>query len=309
MRSRQTTNTLIASSILWFTCVHMAAAACTFVIWRVTGNNAWIDLFFKYPGCVFFMACATAELGLAWYAFRQFSQGEPLRAAWLLITIASFYRLTGLAFSHVLGIDSKLNPLYLAFGTLDASLAAACRSFGLMVCGPMNMAVLAAGLFLILRTLRRLGLVARLRPIDLLLVTIVAGFTIRQLYEIIEWLRNTSAPPHIDKVLGWAADPLLSALLFEAILIRRSALETGWGLLSKSWGAFAAGIFLTSLVDMGLWATAQNYLPWPYSSLTWYVWFLASAAFALGPAYQVEACRRAVREARAIGSGLSKVRS
>jgi hypothetical protein len=62
-------------------------------------------------------------------------------------------------------------------------------------------------------------------------------------------------------MLAWASDPLLSILLFQAILIRRSAVETGWGFLSKSWGAFAAGIFLASMGDTGIWATAENYLP------------------------------------------------
>ena len=98
------------------------------------------------------------------------------------------------------------------------------------------------------------------------------------------WRPKTPPPYDFHKMLGWASDPRLSILLFEAILIRRSAIETGWGLLAKSWGSFAAGIFLTSLGDMGLWASANSYLPWPYSSVTWYVWFLASAAFALGPA-------------------------
>lgn len=72
------------------------------------------------------------------------------------------------------------------------------------------------------------------------------------------------------------------------------------GTFGQILGGFSLGIFLTSLGDIGIWATSHNYLPWPYSSITWYVWFLASAAYVLGPAYQVEACRRAYREAERI---------
>jgi hypothetical protein len=303
MKNLETAPTPIVNSILWLTAAHMAVSAMIFIFWRIMGDNARIELFFKYQGSLFFVLCAAAELCLAWNAFRQFSSGEPMRAAWLLITFASFYRFVGYLFSQILNSESYLNPLFLALGAQHASLYQTCRRFGLLIGGPLSMAVLSAGLFLILRILRRLGILSRLRALDFLLISAVAAFTMREVYEIVEWVRITPAPYDPYKVLGWASDPLLSILLVEAILIRRSAVETGWGLLARSWGAFSLGIFLTSLGDIGLWATAYNYLPWPYSSVTWYLWFLASAAYALGPAYQVEACRRAYREAELISAG------
>jgi hypothetical protein len=300
----KTAGTPIVSSILWLTAVHMAVSALIFIIWRSSGDNVLIELFFKYQGSLFFVICAAAETWLAWSAFRQFSQGEPLRAAWLLIALASFYRFAGYIFSQILGVESYLNPLFLAFGAHGGSFYLRFKNYGIFIAGPLNMAVLAWGLFLILRILRRFRFLSRLRPLDFLLIAAVAIFTIRQIYEIIDWIRTTHAQYDLYKALGWASDPLLSILLIEAILIRRSAVETGHGLLSKSWGAFSLGIFLTSLGDIGIWATAHNYLPWPYNSIAWYVWFLASAAYALGPAYQVEAYRRAFREAGYISSGV-----
>jgi hypothetical protein len=187
-----------------------------------------------------------------WTAFQQFSPGEPMRAAWMLVTVASFYRFTGLVFSQILSVRSYLNPLLLISGAPDESLLLTCRRFGLIVSGPLHMAVLGVGLFLILRVLRRFGILSRPRPLDLLLISCVLAFTVRQVYEIVNWLRITPAPYDLHKVLGWASDPLLSILLIEAILIRRSALLTGWGLLAKSWRAFAVAIFLTSLGDVGL---------------------------------------------------------
>jgi hypothetical protein len=300
----KTAGTPIVNGILWVTAVHLAVCLVIFIAWRVSGDNVLIDLFFQYQGSLFTVGCAAVELWLAWSAFRQFSQGEPLRAAWLLIVFASFYRFIGYIFSQILDGKSYLNPLYYAFGVRDGSYFKALENFGLFVSGPLSMAVLAAGLFLILRTLRRLGFLTRLRLIDLLLITAVAAFTLRQIYEIVDWLRTTNDSYELSKALGWASDPLLSILLIEAILIRRSAIETGYGLLAKPWGAFALGIFMTSLGDIGIWAASHNYLPWPYSSIGWYVWFLASAAYALAPAYQVEAYRRAFREARSLSHGV-----
>jgi hypothetical protein len=298
-------STPIVSSILWLTAVHMAVSVFIFVIWRASGDNELIQAFFKYQGSLFFVICAAAETLLAWSAFRQFSRGEPLKAAWLLIALASFYRFSGYVFSQILGAESYLNPIFLAFGSHDSSFYSKFQSYGIFIAGPFNMAILACGLFIILRMLRRVGLLSRLRPLDFVLIAAVAIFTIRQVYEIVEWISTPNAQYDLYKALGWASDPLLSILLLEAILIRRSAIETGYGLLSKSWGAFSLGIFLTSLGDIGIWATSHNYLPWPYNSIAWYVWFLASAAYALGPAYQVEAYRRACREAEYLSNGVS----
>jgi hypothetical protein len=38
-----------------------------------------------------------------------------------------------------------------------------------------------------------------------------------------------------------------------------------------------------------MWATAYEYIAWPYSAITWFIWYPASAAYALAPAYQVAA--------------------
>ena len=296
MKNPRASGTPIVGGILWLTAAHLAIALAVFVIWRVTANDAWINLFFKYQGCLFFLVLAAIEAGLAWRVFRQFSPGEPMRIAWLFISIASFYRFTGYLFTQVLCVDSYLNPIYIARGSLDASVASACRQFGLLVSGPLHMAVLAAGLFLVLRILRRLNILSRLRAPDFIVLAGVAAFAVREFYEFFAWLQKTSEPTTFLKLLGWAVDPFLGILLLEAILIQRSAADTGWGLLALSWRAFAAGILLTLVGNIGIWATAQNYLPWPYSSITWYVWFLASTAYALGPAYQVEAYRRTLRD-------------
>jgi hypothetical protein len=301
----KTTRTPIVHSILWLTAAHMAVCALIFAQWRATDSDLFIEMFFNYQGSLFFVLCAAAETWLAWCALQQFSQGEPLKNAWLLIALASGYRLIGYIFSKILIGDTYLNPIYWLFGSQDQSFYSMLKNFGLFISGPLNMIVLAWGLFLMLRALRRLGFLFRLRTLDYLLISAVAAFTIRQIYEIIVWIQTPHATYDMAKALMWSSDPLLSILILEAIIIRRSAVETGYGLLAKSWTAFAVGIFLTSLGDIGLWATTNHYyIPWPYSSFTWCIWFLASAAYALGPAYQVEAYRRAFREAKVIAMGV-----
>jgi hypothetical protein len=302
MKRGDRAHTPIVGGILWLTAAHMAVCLIVFIFWRIAGDNARIRLFFQYQGSLFFILCAAVELMLAWSAFRQFSVGEPMRKAWLLITFASFYRLLGYFFSKILNSETYINPVFVIFGARDPSFYQVCERFGLIVSGPLSMAVLAAGLFLILRVLRRLSILSRLCVIDYVLIFSVAGFTLRQIYEIALELQH---PPHdLFKVLSWPSDLFLSVLLIEAILIRRSAVQTGWGLLAKSWGAFSLAILFTLLGDVGLWATTNHYyIPWPYSSFTWYIWFFASAAYALGPAYQVEAYRRAYREAKSASAG------
>jgi hypothetical protein len=67
----------------------------------------------------------------------------------------------------------------------------------------------------------------------------------------------------------------------------------GEGWIGRCWRAVCVGIFLMCFGVIALWATAWGYLPWPWSSLIWYLWLPAGAAFALAPAYQLEAIQRA----------------
>ena len=100
--------------------------------------------------------------------------------------------------------------------------------------------------------------------------------------------------PGLISVVSWTSDPLLCILLFQAILIRRSTATMGLGLISRCWLCFTAAIFLTSLGDIGLWAWSKGFLSHGFEAISWHIWFLAAAAYAMGPAYQLQAMRRAV---------------
>lgn len=151
------------------------------------------------------------------------------------------------------------------------------------------MLFLTFGLYRLLKACRRHAILGRLNLIDLLLIGFVVTYTIDFFVTVVLSPARGQAASAVQRILSWTSDPLLCGLLLQAILIRRSVSNMGWGLIPRCWISFTIAIFATSLGDIGLWAWSQGYLPPPLQTASWYVWFLASAAFALGPAYQLQA--------------------
>ena len=89
------------------------------------------------------------------------------------------------------------------------------------------------------------------------------------------------------------AVPLLCILLCEAVLVGRVALNNGWGLIAKCWGVYGAAILGTALGNLGVWAVSFGYGSGLLLPLVWFLWTMTAAAFALGPAYQMEGSMRA----------------
>ncbi len=260
--------------------------------WIRFQDDRLLHYYFNYLGALFFVGVGTTDLALCWKAFRRFSTGEPLRTAWLLITLASAHRLVGLLFSEVLSVQSLLNPGLLFASSWDPDVAVTFRQFGLFASGPVQMVLLACGLLIVIGIYRKLGMLPRFKVVDYVLLAGVFAFTAREIGMAV-WMVRTGVPESTFKVLNWASDPLLCVLLFEAVLVRRAVLNMGWGLIAECWGALMIAIVITSIGDMGIWATANGYLPWPFNAIAWFVWYPASTAFALAPAYQLEAIQLA----------------
>jgi len=87
-------------------------------------------------------------------------------------------------------------------------------------------------------------------------------------------------------------DPLLLLLLMKAALLYRSAQQVGPGSIARCSNAIAVGVALVCIGVVALWAIRWGYIPWPWSSVTWYLWLPADAAFAPAPVYQLEAASR-----------------
>ena len=286
----------IPRSVLLATLIQMALGAGALISWRVTGVLAIVVDFFHYEGALFFVLVSAVELWLSYYCWRQFSKGESIGAAWRWIVSASVAHFTGMVLSQILGIESYLNPLVYAHASHSAALLESIRQIGLIFGGPVQMVLLARGLWLLLQVYRQSGLFSKLTRSDWFLIAVLTAYTVRETWQV-AFLLRAGKTFTVSEAILWASNSLLILLLIEAICIRRSLLSMGWGLIARCWAAFAAAIALTALGDIGIWATWNGYLPWPWSSMGWYVWFLASGAYALGPAYQVQAFRSIIRRA------------
>lgn len=234
--------------------------------WRTTDDLVWIHAFFSYAGAPFLAGCALLQFWVSFRCWKQFSPGDLLRPAWFLITLSALAQFAGSSLTHLLGA-AYYAPIF----------------------SPIYMLFLAAGLFYVLQACRQNGILGGFRVIDIVLLAIVATYTINFFATTVFTAQHHGKASTVQRILNWTSDPLLCLLLFEAILIRRSIANMGWGLVSRCWLSFTAAIFLTSVGDIGLWAWAKGYLPHALEIASWYVWFLAGAAFALGPAYQLQA--------------------
>jgi len=279
------------------TVVLLLAGVLAFAAWWHTGDPVWIRAYFYYPGALFFIACSLLEVSLSYRCWRQFSPGDLLRPAWFVILLSAVARLMGGLVRHIGGLETWLNPLSYLPANWSHSLTQ--RSFELgELFSPLSMALLAIGLIQVLRACRRHGVLGNLRPLDIVLLTGVTLYTVYYFSQVVFSPLHPEGPVTLRKMIAWTSDPLLCVLLLEAILIRRSTANLGWGWISRCWVSYTAAILLTSLGDIGLWASAHGLVPYWLEAASWYVWFIASASYALGPAYQLRAMLCAVDEGR-----------
>ena len=274
------------------TIAHLVIGLVVGIAAWMAGKPALLADFFRYPGTLFLMGVSAAGFWLSLRCWQQFSKTDLLRQAWLLIMMAAGVALMGNLCAQVLGAYTPLNPLMHTATGWPAPGIKLLGRVGLLLGGPFQMTLLACGLSFVLRAYRRSGLFPHLAHWTWLLAGALMLYTVHEA-QLLQTLLRTGKASRGFQVLGWPSDPLLIVLLFEAACILRPVLGTGWGLIAKCWGAFAAGIALHALGDILLMSVSE-----PARMLGWYTWFLAAAAYALGPAYQLEAFRRVVEGSR-----------
>ena len=278
--------------ILVATTIHVFAGLGALCAWHVTGKVDCVEIFFLGPGGFFLVALALFEFFLARMVMRQFSGGEPLQPAWFLIALSAGCHLAGVLCVQVLSVGTPLNPLVHARDLWSGSTADAVRRFGLIMGGPFRTALLAGGLLWTLRVCRQCRILRRLSRLDWVLLSLVGLCALAEALTLASEARTGDVLNTYDML--WSASvPMLLLLLAEAILLRRSVARMGGGLIAKCWGSYVLAILLTALGDTALWAAACGWVPSLVSSFTWYFRVLAGAAFAMAPAWQVEAIRRA----------------
>jgi len=278
-------------SILVLVSAYLAVGLLALAYWQFTGNITWVEEYFRLPGALALVFLAAAQLLFCVRVRCEYSPAQPMRKAWNLIVISAGCDFAGALFVQILSAQIALNPLSHT-ALWSASEATSLRAYGQVLGGSLRFAFLAAGLFLSLRAYRKSGFLARLAVIDWVFLAAAGAFVLREASDVIFAMQHGKHPSTAE-VLGWPTDPLLWLLLAESLLLHRSVCQMGPGWVGRCWKAFSVGIALIALGDIAIWATAYGYLPWPLSSLGWYIWLPAAAAFAMAPAYQLEAVWRA----------------
>ena len=268
----------------------VGAAAYAHFLW--TGSYDALTAFFATVGFAFLVASAGAEVCYGNLVRRQFDYDEPMYAIWTLIFLGSSCRFVGILVSQLYMADPHWNPLAANLQHVDDLRSA--RSAALVLSGPVSMALLAAALAGMLRLMWRLRILRSVTRLDMLIIGAIAVFTLRQLADIFSILVVKRQWPGTPEALLWFSDPLLTVLLVEALLIRRTVLSVGFGLVAAGWSVLALGIALTGVGDLLMFAGAYSYLTPELIPLSWFIWLLHAAAFASAPCFQIEAIRRAV---------------
>ncbi len=250
--------------------------------WQATGNPEWIRIFFHYPGAISLVALYGLELSLGIFALRQFSPGEPFRRAWWFLTAAAGCHFTGGILVHLLGGNAALSPLGIAgLGAGSQELAAV----GARISGPVQMALLATGIFMVLRAARRHGF---LPPVSWLDVGTLGAICALAGWHLVN-RAGAAGFPSVALALECVQVFLILALLAEAILLRRAVMNMQWGIAARCWGAFSAAIYLTCIANVTVPETGSSAIPGPLAGAVWCLWLVAAGAYALAPAYQVYA--------------------
>jgi hypothetical protein len=256
----------------------------TWVSFLATGDYTLVNAFFRYPNALFTVAVCFAEVLLCFQTWRSFESTDALRPAWFWLFLASLAHLAG----RTITLPGS--------ATVPAIQTMSMNEIGRIVGGPLQMSLLLAGLSNVVMNCYRLRLLRRLAVVDYVLLAIIGGLMLRTIAGISAFTSG-GKPVTFTIAALWTSDPLLFALLAVAILIRRSVARLGRGLLANCWRSFITAIVLTSLGSASSWSMNSASIP-IWTSLGWYVWFVADCAFALGPAFQVAALEHARSRAR-----------
>jgi hypothetical protein len=260
-------------------------------LWSAAGQAFTIQTTSDSTSALSVTAMAGVGLWLCLVVTRSFPAGAPLRPVWMLITLAAGTQAVSGVLAEFLGSDWGLNPLLRA-GHAHPGLTGYIRLAALIGGGPIRLALLAAAMLLVLRILRKFGFGGRPSATDWAVCGVVFLFTLCRFTE-------AALAPRQVAVEDWsklAGLPLLCVLVLQAMLLRQSVVRMGEGPIARCWAAFVGGIFLTGLAELAIWL-APHFSRAPLPIVESLAQFLTAAVFALAPAYQLAAQRRATKPA------------
>jgi hypothetical protein len=265
--------------IFWVGVANTLAGFLVWLHWYLTGDDRVITAFFEYPNAFCTLLVCGLSVVWCWDSARQFKAGDALRSGW--------YWLTAAAVAHLIGRSLALPGSDRFFVGPLVSL----RDVGTTLGGPVQMLLLLSGLSLFAKHSIGIGLLKKLTRADyalLLFVGVLAGRTVNG----IAFYLNSGRAVTWTQVVQWLSDPLILLLLGVSVLLRRSIAALGQGMIANCWRSFIVAIVLTSLAGASAWCLDCSNRPPIWTSLGWFVWFIADAAFAMAPALQVAAVDR-----------------
>jgi hypothetical protein len=271
------------SRFLWLvTAFPIIVGAVAVALAAVTGERAAAAAYLRWQAPLGVLGLGAAGYVLAMAAWRSFEPGEPLRRVWFLLMGAAGLRVAALLAALASAALYAPGPASAVFLDLGRALNSPAASL-----------VAALGLWAVLGvfTPRGLDRMAPARGRD----PVLGGLA------LLVWRatligRGASSWPEWGSLVtgrGIVAAVLMAPLLVEAVLIFRASAALRGGLAGRCWTALAAAVFLSALGE----AAGAAIDPGEATILTGYaqscVWLLASLAYALAPALQVEAIARA----------------
>jgi len=270
--------------------IHYAIVASAYVHFLVTGSYRYISWYFEILGTIFFLSATAAEFYLAFECRSGFESDEPMRAAWTFIAFSSLSRFVaaGLVSLDHWRLESASGN---TFSVLAVVLPRSLAQIGAVIGGPLAMVFLVLALTRVLKVQHKFGILRGFTRMDFVLMGLITILMIGEAAKIGRYLGPPYPPPTITKALLWLSDPLLGLLLVQAVMIRRSSIRVGLGLVSQCWGMYVIAIVTTLAGDASIWAVGEGMLSEALIALTWYIWFFAAAAFASAPAYQLAAMK------------------
>jgi hypothetical protein len=238
---------------------------------------------------------AAVDLWLCLLVLRSFPAGAPLRSTWMLLTLAAAARAVSGVLTEFLGTNWLLNPLVWSQQP-KSGLIEQIRHSALIAGGPVRLALLAAALLAVLRILRKFGFRVRPAATDWAVSGIVCMYTLARFGEA---CAASLAGRQISQEdwISLAGLPILCVLSLEAMLLCRSVARMGRGLIARGWVALGCAILLTVAGEVALWVIPHYSQTLPLTMFCALLPLTIGAVFALVPAYQLVAQRRAMRPA------------
>ncbi len=276
--------------------LHYVSAILMLAASFATNDFSWAITFTRYQGALFLVGYALWSVVLTGRVASGFVEGDRLRLCWRFLFAASILRLLSSVIIQLFTHESYLNPLYLLWPGWTKESGERIFNFGVHVGGPVQYAVLLAGIVTAVFVYRDLGLIKPLRASDHAMAAGLAAHAIVQLYSAWFWVSVEAAETSFGWWLGWATDPLLAAVMGAAIIMRRSSAKLRGGLIEMGWTALAGAVLFVTIGNVSLWAMGVDYIRWPYDSLTWLIWYMPAILFVAAPAYQLEAMEVAAGE-------------